>query len=282
MKSWLFVPGNRPAMIAKARASGADVLILDLEDSVAAPEKPAARSCVLEALRQTRGDSRLWVRVNPLGTDHFAEDLSVALEGGAEGIVLPKARGGDCIRAVQAECDARGRPCPPVLAIATETAASVFGLGTYSGLAPALAGLTWGAEDLSADLGSAGSRDGAGALTGPYALVRNLTLFGAVAAGVPAIDSVWTDIPDLAGLEAECRAALRDGFTGKLAIHPAQVPVINRCFQPSAEDIATARRIVDAFAADPNLGVVAIDGEMIDMPHLKRARLTLQKAGERA
>ncbi|AWI85767.1 CoA ester lyase [Alloyangia pacifica] len=279
MRSWLFVPGNRPAMIAKARGVGADVLILDLEDSVAPTEKQAARACVLAALAEYRGRSRLWIRVNPLASPEIAEDLDTALVGGADGLVLPKAESGACVRALRAACDARGKPCPPVLAIATETAQAIFGLGSYSGLAPDLAGLTWGAEDLSAALGSASARDDAGALTGPYAMARNLTIVGAMAAEVQPVDAVWTDTRDLDGLEAECLAAVRDGFTGKLAIHPAQVPVINRCFQPSDEQVSIARRIVEAFAADPAAGVVAIDGKMIDMPHLKRSRLILQRAG---
>ncbi|ARC89495.1 CoA ester lyase [Rhodovulum sp. MB263] len=282
MRSWLFVPGNRPDRIVKARGLSADVLILDLEDSVAAPEKAAARACVLEALCAPRGPNRLWVRVNPLHSSDFDADLDTALKGGADGIVLPKAESGESVRALGAACATRGRTCLPVLAIATETARAIFGLGSYAGLSPDLAGLTWGAEDLSAALGSARSRGGDGALTGPYALARNLTLFGAVAAEVQPIDTVWTDIRDLAGLEQECLAAVRDGFTGKMAIHPAQVAIINRCFRPSDEEIAVARRIVEAFAADPAAGVVAIDGEMIDMPHLKRSRLILQRAGEQA
>ncbi|MBK5922860.1 CoA ester lyase [Rhodovulum sulfidophilum] len=280
MRSWLFVPGNRPDRIAKARGLSADVLILDLEDSVVIFEKAAARSCVLEALREPRGANRLWVRVNPLETSDFEADLDTALAGGADGIVLPKAESGACIRALGAACAARGQACPPVLAIATETARAIFGLGSYAGLSSSLAGLTWGAEDLSAALGSARSRGEDGTLTGPYALARNLTLFGAVAAEVQPVDTVWTDIRDLAGLEAECLEAVRDGFTGKMAIHPAQVPIINRCFRPSEEEIEVARRIVEAFAAAPTAGVVAIDGEMIDMPHLKRSRLILQRAGE--
>lgn len=278
MRSWLFVPADRPSMIAKARRAGADAVIIDLEDSVAPEAKPVARDACRAALDMERDDVQLWVRINALTSGLAEADIAAVMAGRPDGLVLPKALGGACIQQLATLTDAVGAACPPVLAIATETASALFGLGSYGGLGNTLAGLAWGAEDLSADLGSATSRDGDGRLTGPYALARNLMLAGAVAAGVQPVDTVWTDIRDLAGLEAECLAAQRDGFTGKMAIHPAQVPVINRCFTPSAEDIAMARRIVDAFRNAPGSGVVALDGRMVDMPHLKRSERILARA----
>lgn len=277
MRSWLFVPGNRPAMIDKARASGADVVIIDLEDSVMPDDKSDARQQALAALRAPRRGHRLWIRVNALDTEQCQQDVAMALSGGADGLVLPKALGGDSIRALIGHAEALGGRCPPVLAVATETAQALFGLGSYGGLGESLHGLSWGAEDLSADIGSSTSRDSQGALTGPYVMARNLMLAGAVAAGVQPVDAVWTDFRDTQGLEAECLAALRDGFTGKMAIHPAQVPVINRCFTPSDEDVAEARRVVAAFEAMPGRGAVSLDGKMLDIPHLKRARRLLAR-----
>ena len=268
MRSWLFVPGNRADMMAKAARAGADAVILDLEDSVSPQSKVEAREAVAEALTSIDRSSQIWVRVNPVHSEHCEHDVKVALMGRADGLVLPKSENGGTVREL---VRLTGGNCPPVLAIATETAGSIFGLGDYAGLEETLYGMAWGAEDLSADLGSTSSRDEAGLLTGPFELARNLMLAGASHAGCQPIDTVWTAIRDLEGLEAECHAARRDGFTGKMAIHPAQVPVINRCFLPTRVEIELSRRIVHAFEANPDMGAVSIDGQMIDMPHLKRA-----------
>lgn len=275
MRSWLFVPGNRPDMMEKAARAGADAIILDLEDSVSPQKKAEGRKAVADALASLARVSRIWVRVNPVTSDHCEEDLAVALAGGADGLVLPKSESGDTVRQLVRMA---GGDCPPILAIATETAGSLFGLGDYGGLEEILHGMAWGAEDLSADLGSTASRDAAGMLTGPFALARNLMLAGAVRAGCQPIDAVWTATRDLEGLEAECNAARRDGFTGKMAIHPNQVAVINRSFQPTEEEIAMAARITGELEKNPNVGAISIDGQMIDMPHLKRATRILELA----
>lgn len=278
MRSWLFVPGNRPDMMAKAARTGADTLILDLEDSVRPADKDRARRDTAEALSSLDRRGQLWVRVNPLEDPRCAEDLAMAQQGGADGIVLPKSLSGQSVRRLADMMAEAGGPVLPVLAIATETAAALFGLGSYGEAGEGLAGLAWGAEDLSADLGSSISRDEAGALTGPFSLARNMMLAGAAAAGCQAVDTVWTDIRDLEGLRAECMAARRDGFTGKMAIHPAQIPVINESFMPTPDELAMARRIIEAFAADGVQGAINIDGQMIDMPHLRRAERLVRRA----
>ncbi|ALM50972.1 HpcH/HpaI aldolase/citrate lyase family protein [Halomonas huangheensis] len=275
MRSWLFVPGNRPEMMEKAAFAGADAIILDLEDSVSPKKKVEARKAVADALTTLHRESRVWVRVNPVTSDHCEDDVDVALAGGADGLVLPKSENGDTVRQLVRMA---GNGCPPILAIATETAGSIFGLGDYSGLEETLYGMAWGAEDLSADLGSTATRNEAGALTGPFALARNLMLAGAARAGCQPIDTVWTATHDLEGLKAECNAAHRDGFTGKMAIHPNQVPIINRSFLPTAKEIALAERITAELEKNPNVGAISIDGQMIDMPHLKRAARILELA----
>lgn len=278
MRSWLFVPGNRDRMIAKARESGADVVILDLEDSVAPASKPEARAVTADALRIAPRQAALWVRVNALETGLTTADLAAVLPAGPDGLVLPKAQSGDSVRELTRLVAEAGFPTLPILAIATESASALFGLGSYGGLQDQLAGLAWGAEDLSADLGSTTARDTSGVLTGPYLLARNLMLAGAVAAQVQPIDAVWTDFRDAEGLEAECLEARRDGFTGKMAIHPSQIAIINRCFMPSEDELAEARAVIAAFKAAPGAGVVAIEGRMFDMPHLRRAERLLARA----
>lgn len=278
MRSWLFVPGDKAKMIDRARGSGADAVILDLEDSVSPPQKTVAREVTRAALDVPREGCQFWVRVNALDSADCALDIAAVIAGAPDGILLPKATGAESIRALADIVTAAGHSCPPVLAIATETAASIFGIGSYREVEGGLTGLSWGSEDLSADLGSAASRDGAGQLTGPFALARNLCLFGAVAARVQPVDTVFTDIRDLEGLEAECLASRRDGFTGKLAIHPAQISIINRCFTPSDEDVALAKRIIAAFAENPQAGAIALDGQMVDVPHLKRSERILARA----
>lgn len=275
MRSWLFVPGNRPEMMEKAARAGADAIILDLEDSVPPPKKAEARKAVAEALATIDRTSSIWVRVNPMTSVNCTEDVAIAVAGGADGLVLPKSESGETVRQL---AHMAGAGCPPILAIATETAGSLFGLGDYGGLEDVLFGMSWGAEDLSADLGSTASRNCAGTLTGPFALARNLMLAGAARARCQPIDTVWTATRDLEGLEAECNAARRDGFTGKLAIHPNQVPIINRAFLPTAEEIALAERIISELAKNPDVGAISIDGQMIDMPHLKRAARVLELA----
>ena len=274
LRSLLFVPGDRPERFAKAAASGADAVILDLEDSVMPGAKQAARASVAAYLGAPRALPVL-VRVNPLDGGATAADLAAVLSARPDGIVLPKAEGADSVRALLAMMG--DRP-PPILPIATETAAAVFALGSYGAVAAHLMGLTWGAEDLPAAIGAATSREADGRYTPPYEMTRSLTLFGAAAAGVAPIDTVFPDIRDTAGLAAYAARARRDGFTGMMAIHPAQVAIINAAFTPTADEIAQARAIIDAFAENPGAGALMLDGRMIDAPHLKQAQAVLARA----
>jgi len=275
LRSLLFVPGDRPERFAKAAASGADALILDLEDSVAAAAKPAAREAVERG--DIPGAQRGIVRVNPLDTALCAGDIA-ALHGLApDAIVLPKAEGAASVRDL-AQRLAAASIAAPILPIATETPAAIFALGSYAAAEVALAGITWGAEDLPAAIGAATSREDDGRYTPPYELARSLTLFAAHAAGVAAIDTVYPTFRDLDGLTAYARRAARDGFTGMMAIHPTQVAAINAAFTPTAEQVEAARRILAAFAAAPDAGALQVDGRMVDAPHRKQAQRLLDRA----
>ncbi|MCM8730453.1 HpcH/HpaI aldolase/citrate lyase family protein [Hephaestia sp. GCM10023244] len=270
LRSLLFVPGDRPERMEKALGLGADALILDLEDAVAPDAKPAARAAVAALLARKR-TMTLFVRINPLDSDFVADDLAAILGGAPDGIVLPKAEGASSLKALDAWLPENML----ILPIATETPAAIFSTGTYGGITDRLAGLTWGAEDLPAAIGAITAREADGRYTPPYELARSLTLFGAHAAGVPAIETVYPDFRDLDGLAAYAARGRRDGFTGMMAIHPAQVPVINAAFTPGDDEIAHARRIVDLFAAHPGAGALSLDGRMVDAPHLKAARRLL-------
>ena len=273
LRSLLFVPGDRPERMAKAAALDVDALILDLEDSVAPEAKARARGDVAGFLAGPRGVP-LFVRINPLDLGLADDDLAAVLPARPDGIVLPKAEGAASLAALDAKLDGDIR----ILPIATETPAAIFALGTYGGVTARLAGLTWGAEDLPAAIGAATSRESDGGYTAPYQLARSLTLFGAHAAGVPAIETVYPDFRDLDGLAAYAARGMRDGFTGMMAIHPSQIPVINAAFTPSAEQIAQARRIVDLFASNPGAGALQLDGRMVDAPHLKAAQALIARA----
>nr|WP_047165494.1 CoA ester lyase [Sphingomonas sp. Y57] len=275
IRSLLFVPGDRPERFAKAAASGADALILDLEDSVAPEQKPAARAAIADWLDGDR-TARTFVRINPLDSEHVRADLAAVTRVRPDGLVLPKAQGAASVWQL---VEIAGRDCPPILPIASETPAAVFGLGSYGEAASHLAGLTWGAEDLPAAIGAATSRNPDGSYTQPYEVVRALTLFGAHAAGVAAIETVYPNIADTAGLEAYVARGRRDGFTGMMAIHPAQVAIINAGFSPSEAEIAHARAVIAMFAANPGAGALKLDGKMIDRPHLKQAQALLERAG---
>lgn len=270
----LFVPGDRPERMTKALNLGADALILDLEDSVAPAVKDRARAEVAAFLSQPHPGVARWVRINPLDSGMTADDL--AASHGADGIVLPKSRSGEDVARLDAMLSGVSAR---ILPIASETPAAVFGLGSYAGCSPRLAGITWGAEDLPAAIGASSSREEDGSYTPPYEMIRALTLFGAHAAGVAAIETVYPDFRDLAGLERYCNRAMRDGFTGMMAIHPTQLEVINRAFTPSTTAIDHARRVVEAFAANPSAGALQLDGTMIDAPHLKQAKALLSRAG---
>jgi len=288
MRSLLFVPGDSPKKLEKGMNSGADVPLIDLEDSVALDAKDEARRTTAAFLAERGKDTdrpRLFVRVNGLTTDLTDADLDGVMRAAPDGIVLPKSVGGADVAHLGAKLAVREAEfgledgATRILAIATENAASVFALGTFAGASHRLMGLTWGGEDLSADLGAETNRGEDGAYTDPYRLARSLTLLGAAAAGVDAVDSVFTNFRDMAGLEAECRTARRDGFVAKMAIHPAQVPVINEAFTPSPEAIERARAVIEAFEANPGAGVVGVDGEMLDRPHLLRAERLLKRIG---
>jgi citrate lyase subunit beta / citryl-CoA lyase len=275
MRSLLFVPADSERKVAKALAGAADVVILDLEDSVAPERKEAARRLAAECLTQRqRGDRQLFVRINPVATGLFAADLAAIMPARPDGLMLPKAGGGkDVLHLVQ-----RLEQTVPVIAIATETAEAMFSLASYGEAVPPLIGMAWGAEDLSSDLGALASRDAEGRLTDPYRLARTLCLVGARAAGVEPIDTVFLDFRDRDGLARECEAAMRDGFSAKLAIHPDQIDIINEAFTPSAAAIAEARAVIDAFAATADAGVIAIAGRMFDIPHRRRAEKLLARA----
>jgi len=273
LRSLLFVPGDRPDRMIKALASGADALILDLEDSVAPARKAEAREAVVDFLRGERPIPIL-VRINPVGGPYANDDLVALREVRAEGIMLPKAEGAASIHALASWTGL------PILPIATETPAAIFVLGSYVDVRDRLLALTWGAEDLPAAIGATAAREADGRYTPPIETVRSLALFAAHAAGIPAIETVYPNFRDLGGLAAYAARGARDGFTGMMAIHPDQVPVINQAFTPSEAEIAEARAIVDAFAANPDAGVLAVDGKMVDAPHLIQARRVLQRAGE--
>jgi citrate lyase subunit beta/citryl-CoA lyase len=262
----------------KALGAGADALILDLEDAVAGPHKAEARRRVAEFVAAHAGVN-LWVRVNPVEGDECERDLAAVLPARPHGIVLPKAEGGASVAELTRRLTERGNATAQILAIATETPAAIFQLGTYGGQ-KRLAGLTWGAEDLPAAIGAATSREEDGRYAPPYELARSLCLFGAAAAGVAPIETVYPAFRDLDGLAAYAARARRDGFTGMMAIHPAQVAVINDAFTPSEVEIAEARAVVAAFEASPGAGALSIDGRMIDRPHLIQAQRTLGAAGE--
>src|SRR5229473_614770 len=287
MRSLLFVPADSPGKLAKALGCGADALILDLEDSVAPERKEAARPGAAAFLAQTSpvpARPRLLVRVNGLQTGLIDADLDAVVPAKPDAIMLPKAQGGAGVLQADAKLAVREAQCGlpdghiKIVAIATETATALFLAGTYGGASARLEGLTWGAEDLSAELGAETNRDPDGRFLDPYRLARALCLAGAAAARVQAIDTVAVDFRNAAALRRETEEARRDGFTGKMAIHPAQVPVINEVFTPSAAAIAAARAVVAAFDANPGKGTVGIDGVMYDRPHLERARQLLARA----
>jgi citrate lyase subunit beta/citryl-CoA lyase len=286
VRSLLFVPGDSARKLDKAMQSGADALIVDLEDSVAPSNKAAARQVTAEFMAATAHEPnrpRLIVRVNALTTGMTDADLDGVMAGAPDAILLPKTVGGADVAHLGAKLAVREAEHgladggTGIIALATETAAGVFALGSLAGSSRRLSGVTWGGEDLSAVVGAEANRGADGLYTDPYRIARALALFAAAAAEVDAIDSVYTNFRDLDGLAAECREARRDGFVAKMAIHPAQVAVINEAFTPSPDAVARARRIVDAFEANPDAGVVGIDGEMVDMPHLKRAQRLLAR-----
>ncbi|MGH6673194.1 MAG: HpcH/HpaI aldolase/citrate lyase family protein [Xanthobacteraceae bacterium] len=286
MRSLLFVPADSARKLDKAMASGADALIVDLEDSIALDGKIRARQSAAAFVKDAiavKSRPYLLVRVNGLQTGLVDADLDAIAPSKPDAIMLPKAEGAASVAHADAKLAVREALSEvadehiKILPIATETAASLFLAGTFAGASTRLIGLTWGAEDLSAELGAHANRDEHGRFLDPYRMARVLCLAGAAAAVVPAIDTVYVDFRDEKGFRRECEEALRDGFLGKMAIHPAQVPIINEVFTPSADALAKAQAIIDAFAQNPAAGVVGIDGIMYDRPHLARAQRLLQR-----
>jgi citrate lyase subunit beta/citryl-CoA lyase len=280
IRSFLFTPADSERKLAKGLESGADALILDLEDSVAAANRPTARRLAREFL-DAHGSDKIarYVRINPLASGLALDDLAATIAGKPDGILVPKCTPGDVTTAdhyLAAFEAAAGNKIGAIriVAIATETAEAVFALGNYAGSSPRLEAITWGAEDLSACIGGS-NRTIDGAYDGPYRLARSLCLLAAAAAGVAALDTIYTDFRDPEGLKAEATAARRSGFTGKMAIHPAQLATINEVFSTSAAEREWAEAVIAAFAANPNAGTLALDGKMIDKPHLVLARRLL-------
>lgn len=286
MRSFLFVPADSDKKLDRARECGADVLIVDLEDSVAAPRKMLAREMAASYLRrESAAQTGLkYVRINPLSDPASMLDLAAVVGEGLDGIVLPKANGiedvlrlGHCLDALEAR---NGVPTGStrILVVATETAAAMLNLAGYQRSHPRLSALTWGAEDLSAALGALSNREPDGALSHAYLMARSMCLAAAAAAGVAPIDTLYADFREVEGLRNDCVASRRRGFAGRIAIHPSQVEIINRCYSPNAEDISLARAVVEAFEAQPDVGTVGIDGRMYDRPHLIQALRTLAAA----
>jgi len=286
MRSLLFSPGDDRHKIDKAFASDADAVIFDLEDSVAPDNKAAARDITLAALMEHSDNENLpqiYVRINALPTGLADDDLSAVVQAKPHGIMFPKSNGAQdlaTLASMLAPLEDQAGIVKPlgVIVLATETAQSLFTMGTYVEADPRLEALTWGAEDLSAELGAVTNKDENGIHTDPYRLARTLCLAGARAAGVTPIDTVYVNYKDSEGFRTECETAVRDGFTAKLAIHPAQVPIINEVFTPSNDDIVRAEKIISAFAQADNAGVIGLDGEMLDQPHLIRAQDLLKRA----
>jgi citrate lyase subunit beta/citryl-CoA lyase len=289
MRSLLFVPADGGKKLDKAMTSGADGVIIDLEDSITAEKKVEARKSALDFLKDATNAAnrpRLLVRINGLETDMTDDDLAAIVPGKPDIIVFPKAEGGASVVHLDAKLNAQeaiaGLPegSIKVLAQAVESAAGLFKAGDFRDCSKRLIGMTWGPEDLSAELGAEANRDVNGHLTEPYRFARSICLYGAAAAKVPAIETVYVDFRNTEGLRRDTEDARRDGFTGRLAIHPAQVPVINEVFTPSEAQIEKAKAVVAAFAANPGAGAVGLDGKMYDRPHLARAQRLLASLGK--
>jgi citrate lyase subunit beta / citryl-CoA lyase len=282
LRSLLFVPGDSERKFVKARGVGADALILDLEDSVAPLHKAAARGRVAELVGDAAPrDWSFFVRVNALDSGLALDDLAAVTRPGLDGVLIPKANGAEDILRFGYYLDAletKAGMAPGTVklaVVATETPKAMFALGSYAPAHPRLAALTWGAEDLAAALGATDNKEADGAWSFPFEIARAQCLFAASAAETTPIDTIFANFRDPAALERDCRRSRRDGFLGRMAIHPDQVETINRCYTPSAEEVAHARRIVEAFAANPDAGTLGLDGKMVDIPHLKAARKTL-------
>jgi len=282
LRSLLFVPGDSERKFARATLCGADALILDLEDAVAPERKSMARAHVASLIvPDANRNWGLFVRVNALDTGMTGADMEAVVKPGLAGLMIPKAEGAADIERIGRDLDrleaAAGMPAGRVklTVVATETPRAMFNLGSYSPAHPRLVGMTWGAEDLGAAIGVTSNKEADGSWTFPFKVARAQCLFAAMAAEVAPIDTLYADFKNGEGLERDCGASRRDGFVGRLAIHPDQVAIINRCYSPSSDEVAHARKIVAAFEANPGVGTLGIDGKMYDVPHLKAARKVL-------
>lgn len=287
MRSYLFTPGGNERMLSKVRESAADAVILDLEDAIAPERKAAARAMTAEFLsdfESSAGTPRLYVRINDLESGLADDDLSAIVPAEPFGIMLPKAKSGADVDTLSAKLEALEKQhgiaagSMAVFVLAAETPEALLNISSFQECDRRVSGYTWGGEDLAMALGARSNRDSSGRYSEPIALARNLCLVAAAAAGVPAIDTVYTDFRNLDGLERDAKEAARDGFAGKAAIHPDQVAIINAAFTPDAEEITRARRIVQAFKDNPGAGAVGLDGSMVDRPHLVIAERTLERA----
>lgn len=284
MRSWLFAPGDSEKKMGKCLASEADIALLDLEDSVVPERKVEARKMVADAIAGADDKSRVWVRVNPLTSGWTEEDLDAILAAGPGGLFLPKAEGGHDVATLDALITPREEAAgiapgsTLVAALVTETAAAMFTTGTYDNT-PRLVAMSWGAEDLSSELGASEQRGPDGEYSHVFEMARSLCLVGAVKAGVAPIETVQPEFRDLEKLETRARRVRAQGFRGMLAIHPAQVAPINAAFTPSEAELAHARAVVQAFADNPTAGALQLDGNMIDRPHLLLAQRLLAESG---
>ncbi|AYJ84799.1 CoA ester lyase (plasmid) [Sphingomonas paeninsulae] len=284
-RSWLFAPGDSVRKMEKASDSATDVAIFDLEDAVTESEKPKARGMVADFLKSRTDDhSRFWVRINPLDGPFALADLVAVVGSRPGGIMLPKARGRADVELLNnylsiLEVAADIEPgLIKVIALVTETAEAMFTTGDYAG-APRLVAMTWGAEDLAVALGASDNKGADGDYGFTFQMARSFCLIGAAAAGVAAIDTIQSDFRDLETLRKRAEQVRREGYRGMLAIHPAQVDVINAAFTPSDEEVMTAQEIVDIFAANPGVGAIGYKGGMLDRPYLSRAQALLKLAG---
>ncbi len=281
MRSMLFVPGDRPERFAKAEASGADAVIFDLEDAVAASNRPRARVEISNYLKMSDRHVPLWVRINPIETPDALPDLAAVAFARPDGIVLPKARNGDDVRRLDHWLEiletAHGFDVGviQVIPLITESASAVLNVASFAPAPSRVLGMTWGAEDLAADLGSLGNKDAAGEYEPPYVVASTMCLYAAAAAGVWAIETVDTETKDMAAVERRARASRRAGYVAKLAIHPAQVAAIHAAFTPTADEVAWAQRVLEAFRASGGKGAIQLDGKLLDRPHVRQAERIL-------
>ncbi len=284
MRSWLFAPGDSERKMTKAVEGSADIVLLDLEDAVAIENKPLARQMVHDFVRSNSERARIWVRVNPLDGPYTLDDLAAIMPAHPGGIMLPKVYGRQDVERLDHYLSAFEAThgiavgSTPVIVLITETAEAMFHTGDYKG-APRVVALTWGAEDLADSIGASSNRNPDGSYSFTYEMARTMTLLGAATAGVLAIETIQGDFRDLEGLRARAEKVRRDGFGGMLAIHPAQVDVINAAFTPTEAEISEAQAIVDIFAANPGIGAIGYKGEMLDRPYLSRAEQLLRQVG---